>query len=126
MNKNTIHVLVIEPGIKPYEKDIGSDLRSLQAAVGGDIQAVYPYDEPVAILCDEEGKFNGKRLNRALRDDAGNIYDVIAGTFLVVGLGEDDFASLSPELAKQFKKVFAMPELFCSMNGGVVCIPIES
>ena len=125
MNK-TIHVLVIEPGKKPCEKDIGSDLKSLQNAVGGYIQAVYPYDESVALICDEEGKLNGKELNRALRDEDGHIYDVIAGTFLVVGLGEDDFDSLSPELAEQLKEKFAVPEMFISMNGRTVCIPISS
>ena len=123
---NTTHVLVIEPGKKPYEKDIGSDLASLQNAVRGYIQAIYPYDELVAIVCDEEGKLSGKELNRALRDDDGDIYDVIAGTFLVVGLGEDDFASLSPELCEQFKAKFAVPEAFIVMNGHMVCIPINT
>ena len=123
---NTIHVLVIEPGKKPYEKDIGSDLASLQNAVGGYIQAIYPYDEPVAIVCDEEGKLSGKELNRALRDDDGDIYDVIAGTFLLVGLGEEDFASLSPELCEQFKEKFAVPEVFLVMNGRMVCIPMST
>ena len=125
MTDNTIHVLVIEPGKKPYEKDIGSDLESLQNAVGGYIQALYPYDEPVALICDEEGKLNGKELNRALRDEDGDIYDVIAGTFLAVGLGEDDFDSLSPELTEQFKEKFAVPETFIVMNGRLVCIPIN-
>jgi hypothetical protein len=28
--------------------------------VGGNIEAVYPYDDLVALVCDEEGKLNGK------------------------------------------------------------------
>ena len=126
MTDNTIHVLVIEPGKKPYEKDIGSDLASLQNAVGGYIQAVYPYIEPVGLVVDEEGKLSGKELNRALRDEDGDIYDVIVGTFLVVGLGAEDFASLSPELCEQFKAKFAVPEAFLVMNGRMVCIPIST
>ncbi len=39
---------------------------TLQAAVGGDIQAVYPYEDPVALICNEEGKLMGLPLNRAL------------------------------------------------------------
>ena len=31
----------------------------------------------------EEGKLDGLPLNRALRDDNGEIYDVVAGSFLV-------------------------------------------
>ena len=41
-------------------------------------------------------KIMGKDLNRALRDGDGEIYDIIAGDFLVVGLGEEDFSSGCP------------------------------
>ena len=44
----------------------------------------------------------GLELNRGLRDENGEIYDIVAGTFLVVGLGEEDFASLSPELIQKY------------------------
>ena len=37
-------------GKAPYETQIGSDLQSMQALVGGYIQAVYPYEEPVALI----------------------------------------------------------------------------
>ena len=37
----------------------------------------------------------GLPLNRALRDEDGQMYDAVAGDFLVVGLGEEDFASLT-------------------------------
>ena len=64
-------VLMVEPGEIPYEADIEPGLRSLQAAVGGNIQAVYPYEDPVALICNDDGKFIGLPLNRALRDDTG-------------------------------------------------------
>lgn len=121
---DTISVLVVEPGKKPYPKAIRSDLSSLQHEVGGYIQAVYPYEEPVAILCDEEAKLSGKRLNRALRDEDGKIYDVIAGTFLIVGLGDENFTSLTPERMQQFRDKFRTPELFARMNGEIVAIPM--
>ena len=44
-----MNVLMVEPGKAPYEMQIGDDLRSMQAVVGGYIQAVYPYEEPVAL-----------------------------------------------------------------------------
>jgi len=91
-------VLVVEPMKEPYVKEIDPDLHSLQAEVCGDIGATYPYSDPVALVCNDEGKFIGLDLNRGLRDENGEIYDIVAGTFLVVGLGEEDFASLSPEL----------------------------
>lgn len=91
-------VLMVEPGKSPYAAEIESGLKSLQAAVGGDIQAVYPYEDPVALICNEEGKLMGLPLNRALFDDDGHIYDIVSGNFLIVGLGEENFTDLSPDL----------------------------
>jgi len=125
MDNKKINVLVVEPEKKPYAKEISSGLSSLQHEVGGYIQAVYPYEEPVAIICDEEAKLTGKQLNRVLRDEDGKIYDVVAGTFLIVGLGEEDFTSLTPEHAKQFKEKFDTPEMFMRLNGRLVVLPME-
>lgn len=107
-----ITVLVVESGKTPYTKAIDSGLKSLQQEVGGYIEAIYPFPEPVAIVCNETAKLDGLPLNRALRDDAGEIYDIIAGTFLVVGLTEEDFCSLSPELIQHFTERFKRPEAF--------------
>ena len=125
MDNEKIKVLVVEPEKKPYAKEISSGLSSLQHEVGGYIQAVYPYEEPVAIICDEEAKLTGKQLNRALRDEDGKIYDVVAGTFLIVGLGEEEFTSLTPEHMKQFKGKFNTPEMFMRLNGKLVVLPME-
>ena len=97
-------VLMVEPGKIPYEADIEPGLRSLQAAVDGSIQAVYPYEDPVALICNEDGKFMGLPLNRALRDDTGEIYDIIAGNFIITGLGEESFSDLSPDLMEKYKE----------------------
>ena len=125
MDNEKISVLVVEPEKKPYAKEISSGLSSLQHEVGGYIQAVYPDEEPVAIICDEEAKLKGSELNRVLRDEDGQIYDVVAGTFLIVGLGEDDFTSLTPEHMKQFKEKFETPEMFMRINGKLVVLPME-
>lgn len=90
-NKDTMTVLVVEPMKEPYIKDIGTDLKSMQSAVDGDIQAIYPYDDLVAIVCNEEGKINGLPLNRAVYDEDKTMIDIIAGTFLITGLTEDNF-----------------------------------
>ena len=118
-------VLVVEPMKKPYVKEIDPGLHSLQAEVGGDIGAVYPFRDPVALVCNDEGKLIGLDLNRGLRDENGELYDIMAGTFLVVGLGEEDFASLSPELAQKYMEHFQQPEQFISLGGQIIAIPIE-
>ncbi len=122
--KHLMDVLLVKPGMYPQAVQIGSELKDLQKAVGGDIEAVYPFNEEVALVVNDEGKINGSELNRALRDDNGQIYDIIAGDFLVVGLGEEDFASLSPELMKQFEKEFHQPEMFVRMGRSVMALPL--
>lgn len=72
--------------------------------VGGNIEALYPFDDEVALICNEEGKLHNLPLNRALFDEDGNMYDVITGTFLVIGAPSDaeDFASLNEEQIKKY------------------------
>lgn len=74
-----MNVLMIEPGALPRQTEIQDSLAAMQQAVGGPIQAIYPFPEPVALICHEEGKLIGLPLNRALRDEEDEIYDIIAG-----------------------------------------------
>ena len=86
----------------------------------------YPFDSPCVIVCGEESKLNGEPLNRALRDDEGHIYDVIAGTFLIVGLGEEDFTSLSQKEMQEMSARFAVPEMFMKVDGRLAVIRIDT
>lgn len=115
-------VLMVEPGKSPYAAEIESGLKSLQAAVGGDIQAVYPYEDPVALICNEEGKLMGLPLNRALFDDDGHIYDIVSGNFLIVGLGEENFTDLSPDLMEKYGEQFKYPEKFARIAGEIIAV----
>ena len=110
MENEMITVIAVEPGRKPYIQEIQSGLESLQKEVGGDIQAVYLYDDPISIICAEEGKLMGMPFNRALRDEDGHIYDVLVGKFLLVGLGEDNFTSMTEDLIPKYKEIFDTPE----------------
>ena len=118
-------VLVVEPMKEPYVKEIDSGLHALQAEVGGDIAASYPFDDPVGLVLNDEGKLIGLDLNRSLRDEHGEIYDIVAGTFLVVGLGPESFSSLSPDMIQKYTEQFKRPELFASINGQIVSVPVE-
>ena len=44
-----MEVVMVEPGKEARLAEIGSDLKSLQAAVGGYIEAAYFFDDPVAL-----------------------------------------------------------------------------
>ena len=118
-------VLVVEPEKEPYVKEISSGLSSLQKEVGGFIEAVYPFEDPVAIICNEEGKLEGLPLNRALRDDDGHVYDIIAGTFLIAGLSEDNFCSLDDAQLEKFSAMYKNPELFMRLGNRTLVIPAE-
>ena len=122
--KDTMTVLLVEPNQHPRPVEIGTELEDLQNAVGGYIEVVYPFDEPVGLVMNEEGKLDGLPLNRALRDDNGEIYDVVAGSFLVVGLTDEDFGSLSPDQMKAFEEKFHSPEVFVRMGRGIMAVPL--
>ena len=108
-------VLLVPPRRPPEVCDIGEGLAALQAVVDGPIQAVYPFEEPVALICHEEGKLLGLPLNRCLHlEDTGEIYDIIAGTFLLCAAPPDSdrFESLTPEQITYYAKRFQHPEYF--------------
>lgn len=119
-----ITVLVLEPMKKPYVKEIEHTLENLQKEVGGSIEAVYPFEDKVAIICNDEHKFNGMPMNRCLRDQDGEIYDILGGNLLVVGLTEYDFGSLTPEQVEKFSDFFETPEMFVNMNGSLLVLPV--
>ena len=125
MSSDTMRVLVVEPEKEPYVKEIDGGLSSLQKEVGGYIEAVYPFEDPVAIICNEEGKLDGLPLNRALRDEDGHVYDIIAGTFLIAGLSEDNFCSLDDAQLEKFSAMYKNPELFMRFGSRTLVIPAE-
>ena len=118
--------IVATEGVGIYLKEIAPGLHSLQAEVGGDIAATYPFSDPVGLVCNDEGKLIGLELNRGLRDGEGNLYDIMAGTFLMVGLGEENFTSLPPELAQKYTEHFKQPEQFINLNGQIIALSVES
>ncbi len=117
-------ILLVEPGKEPALKEIDGSLKSMQEIVGGTIQAIYPFEESVALICNDEGKLLGLPLNRGLRDEKGRIYDIVAGTFFLCGAPEDSdsFGSLTDGAMQAFKQRFAVPELFLNINGTLVCL----
>ena len=120
-----LDVLLVEPGQYARMTTIDAGLKSLQKTVGGDIEAAYFFDDPVALVCQEEGKINGSELNRAVRDADGEILDIIAGKFFICGLGEEDFTSLPEGLQKKYEDMFHQPETFLKMGRSITAIPIE-
>ncbi len=98
-----INVLIVEPNELPYEKEIPNTLKAKQNIVGGLIECTGMIDDPdVILIMNEEGKINHLPFNR----DIG--YDIIAGTFIIVGddIENGDFKSLTKEQVEKYKKRF--------------------
>ncbi len=107
-------VLLIEPMKEPKVKEIDPSLEAMQKEVGGYIQALFPFEEAVALVCNEEGKLLGLPLNRALRDENGEVYDIIAGTFFLCSAppNKESFEALSEEAITKFTQLFRYPEIY--------------
>ncbi|MDO5785695.1 MAG: DUF3846 domain-containing protein [Eubacteriales bacterium] len=119
-----LDVLLVQPNRIPKAVRIKHDLKTLQRMVGGTIAAIYPFEDAVALIVNDEGKLLGLPLNRSLRLPSGEIYDIIAGDFLVVGLGKEDFTSLSASLQKKYMEHFYYPEMFMIHENAIISFPM--
>ena len=111
-------ILVVEPLTAPYEKEIEGGLESMQAVVGGYIQAIYPFeDEELALICNEEGKLLGLPFNRALVDGDGRVYDVVVGPFFLCRAPRDgeDFEGLTEGQVEFGRERFGRLEVFTGL-----------
>lgn len=124
-SREKITVVLVEPQKEARVAKIDNTLETMQTIVGGYIEAVYPFNDEVALVCNEEGKIAGLPLNRALKDSDGQIYDIVAGTFLVAGLTEDNFGSLTDEQIDCYLKEFKHPEKFVCLGDEIISIPLE-
>jgi hypothetical protein len=128
---NLIAVLYIEPNKKPSVVYIKPELEEMQRLVGGYIEEYMPFDDEVAIICNEEGKINGMPLNRAIYDESdgkrGVMLDIIAGNFFLAyaPYESENFKSLTPEMIKKYTKRFQYPEKFMKINGEIIAVPIK-
>lgn len=120
-------ILLIRPGEEPALSEIDGTLMSMQKVVEGPIELIYPFDDPVALVCHEEGKLLGLPLNRSLRDQAGRIYDVVARPFFLCGAPSDSdrLDSIPEKLVEKYRRRFASPEVFIKVNGVLFCFPAD-
>lgn len=107
-----MRVLVVEPEVLPYEKEING-LEEMQATVGGLIDAIYPWEDLAAIVCNDEAILLDMPFNRSVEGGYGGVF----GTFFVCGVGEEDFCSLTPEQMKVYKEKFRRAEILLGVRG---------
>ena len=124
MKEEKIKVLALLPMELPKEIDLDNTLEAMQKFVGGLIECITLSDtgSEVTLVCNDEGKLMGLPLNRALFDDDGHVYDIVSGNFLIVGLGEEDFTDLSPDLMEKYGEQFKYPEKFARIAGEIIAV----
>ena len=121
---DTILVVLLEPYKEARITEIGASLEAKQAVVGGDLEAIYPFSEDVAVVCNSESKNLGMPLNRAMRmEGSKEIFDIVAGPCFICDCSGECFASLSPEQAQRYAKMFRQPEHFYNINGKIHAVP---
>ncbi|MBR3909817.1 MAG: DUF3846 domain-containing protein [Oscillospiraceae bacterium] len=117
-----IKVVMLEPGKEAYVTEIENTLRNMQHIVGGLIEACYPFDEQVCIVCNEEGKITGLPLNRAVCLENGEFADIIAGTAFICDCSGEEFGCLNEKQCSRYLQKFASPEVFLRVDGRIVVL----
>ena len=110
-------ILIVEPRQTPRRADIPHTLQDMQQVVGGYIEIIHPFDDPVALVCDEEGKLKGYEPNRAI---AGK--DIIVGTFFLAGVAEEDLTDLPDDLTEKYEVQFKSPQVFIRSPRGILAL----
>lgn len=124
MSDEKMKVLLVKPGEYAREAEIGNNLESMQQTVGGWIEEYMPFEDEVALVCNEEGKMHGLDLNRAIYSENGEIMDIIAGDFFVcyAPIESENFQSLPNDLMAKYEKKFKYPEQFFRSEEGIKAV----
>ena len=123
-----ISVLLVEPNKYPKMIEIDDTLEAMQEVVGGDIEEYMPFEDDVAIICNEEGKITGMAPNRAVyEENSREMLDIICGKFFVAyaPFEAERFQSLPPDLAEKYREKFKYPERFMRVNNEIVAVPFS-
>lgn len=120
-NTNKMKVILCKPGELARVIEMEDSLESMQNMVGGLIEEYMPWDDEVAIICNEEGKMNGLPLNRGIKDENGHLQDIIAGDFFIcyAPIESERFLSMPPELEEKYLEKFKLPEMFFRTKDGI-------
>ena len=74
-------------------------------------------------VCNEEGKINGMRPNRSVKNDDGVMVDFIFGPAFICDCRGENLDSLSDEQIDHYGKMFRYPEHLARVNDTLLGIP---
>ena len=127
---DTINVIYVEPGKEARTIEMKDELSEMQNLVGGLIEEYMPFEDEVAIICNDEGKMNGMPLNRGIADDNGKLIDIIAGPFFIAyaPVESEKYLSMPKDLEEKYTEKFRQPEQFFKTADGIKAVkydPVE-
>ena len=112
-------ILIVEPDRHPRMTEIPLALEAMQQTVGGYIEITYPWEDPVALVCDEEGLLKQLPFNRLVAHQCA-----IFGTFFLCGIGEEDLTDLPEKLADKYARLLYVPEKLIRIRAGYAALPV--
>ena len=123
--RTTIDVIMVEPGKEARMMALADNLEAMQKAVGGLIEEYIPYEDEVALICNDEGKMLGMPPSRAIRAEDGQVIDIIAGPFFIAyaPVESEKFLSMPDELREKYLEKFRLPERFFRTEEGIKIVP---
>lgn len=105
-----LRVLIVKPGMLPYEAEIQNTPETFVAICGGMVESSILPQMGGAFYCNATGKQEKLPMNRLL-DYGDDWKDIVCGTFVIFGgLGEAGAKSLTPEQLDFYKEQFSTPE----------------
>ena len=115
-----LKVLYIEPMKTPRIVEIDGDLGSMQNLVGGYIEEYMPFEDEIAIVCNDEGKINGLEPNRGIFDKEGELQDIICGPFFIcyAPVESEKYLPLPDNLRKKYEEMVRHPEIITRTETG--------
>ncbi len=118
-----IKVVIVEPGKLARITEIEDNVKAMQHAVRGSIQAIYPFEDQVALVYNDTGKLQEMPPNRALYSN-GNVCDIIVGDFFICGTSteKNKLVGLSDDLAKTYLERFKKPERFYKVGDTITAV----
>ena len=114
-----MRILIVEPDRHPRMAEIPHSLEAMQQIVGGYIEITYPWEDPVALVCDEEGLLKQLPFNRLVAHQCA-----IFGTFFLCGIGEEDLTDLPEKFAVKYTWLLYAPEKLIQTKSGYTALPV--
>ena len=123
-----IRVVYVEAEKEAKVIEMDNTLEEMQAKVGGLITTSYYFDDPVAIVSNDEGWLLNMPPNRAIYSEhTGEMVSIIPGNFFIcyAPVESEHFHSLPQDLLEKYEKMFKYPELFFRTKEGIRVISLR-